>query len=320
MGKVKQMKEKRRKRDFDKKLNKKMEECDSIIEITSKAMEGLNVTQKKILFTKESLESTKYNAQWNKKVLGNIRDEKIYQIEPSFDGYFKSYNTGVTGLQDFSRELLGSIKDVENRMGFISGAISNSDANMATGCRILGNFLDDNKSNNVVNSIALENPWNNPFSQRDSLKEKLLLFKGFLADTLDNLWDSLLFTGRNEENRTPALLMREFISDFLNTLSPRLDILKLDWCKKTKSGNPTQHSKVIFAILGPDESFSWKKKNYKPLVEIATVYRKLYKILNGFTHYRGGGTPNDVRIKLTSFAEQLQSYTLEILKLRAILL
>ena len=310
------MKEESKKKILEKNLNKEIKECDSIIEITIKAVKLLDITQKKILFTKENLESTNYNARWNKNVLSNIRDQQIHKLDPTFDGYIKAYNTGVTGLQDFSRELLNSINYIGNKMDFISGATSNSDANMEIGCRILGNYLDDNKDNKVVNTIAFENPWNNPFYQRDSLKKKLLPIKRHLADTLDNLWDSLLFKGRKEENRPPALLMREFISDFLHTLSPRADILNLGWCKKSKQGNPTQHSMVIYAILGPIENFKWKEKNYEPIVEIATVYRKLYETLSGFTHYRGGGTPTDVRIELRSFAEQLQSYTLKILKLR----
>jgi len=310
------MKEESRKKDLEKNLNKKIEDCDSILEITSKARKGLNTTQKKILFAKENLESTDYNARWNKNILINLRDQQVFQWDPSFDGYFKAYNTGVTGLQDFSREVLSSINDIDNKMDFISGATSNSDANMGTGCRILGNYLEDNRDINIINSIALENPWNNPFYSRDSLKEKLFPIKAYLADTLDNLWDSLLFKGRKEENRPPALLMREFMSDFLHTLSPRDDILKLDWCKKSRQGKPTTRSMVIFAILGSSEDFSWNEKNYEPLIELATGYRKLYNILSEYTHYRGGGTPNNVRINLKSFAEQLQSYTLEILRLR----
>lgn len=312
------MEEESRKKDLVKNINIKIEECDSIIKVTTKAMKGLNTTQKKILFAKENLESTNYNAKWNKNILSNLRDQQVYQWDPSFDGYLKAYDTGVTGLHDFSRELLSSINDIENKMDFISGATSSSDANMGTGCRILGNYLNDNRDNVVVNTIALENPWDNPFYSRNSLKEKLFPIKAYLADTLDSLWDSLLFEGRKEENRPPALLMREFMSDFLHTLTPRDDIIKLDWCEKSEQGNPTQRSMVIFVILGSDEDFSWNDKNYEPIVGIATGYRSLYKILNGYTHYRGEGTSKDVKIELKSFAEQLQSYTLEILRLREI--
>ena len=317
-SRVLKMEEESREKDLEKKINKKIEECDSIIKVTIKAVKGLNITQKKILFAKENLESTNYNAQWNKNILSNLRDQQIYQWDPSFDGYFKAYDIGVTGLQDFSRELLSSINDIENKMDFISGASSSSNANMGTGCRILGNYLNDNRDNVVVNSIALENPWDNPIYSRNSLKERLFPIKAYLADTLDSLWDSLLFEGRIEENRPPALLMREFISDFLHTLTPRNDILKMDWCEKSERGNPTQRSMVIFVILGSDEDFSWNDKNYEPIVGIATEYRSLYEILNGYTHYRGEGTSKDVKIKLKSFAEQLQSYTLEILRLREI--
>ncbi len=214
--------------------------------------------------------------------------------------------------------LLNSINDAENKMNFVTGATSNSNVNMATMSRILRNYLSDNYDNDIVNEIALEYPWNNPINMRNSLKEKVLPIKQNLAHTLDGLWDSLLFKGRKEENRPPALLMREFISDFLHTLTLRKDLLDLAWCKKSNKGNPTQKSMVIFVILGTNEKFKWDNKVYMPIVELATAYRSLYQTLNGYTHYRGEHVSKDNRIKLKSYAEQLQNYTLEILKLKRI--
>jgi len=71
------MEEESRKKDLEKNINKKIEECDSIIKVTSKAMKGLNPTQQKILFAKENLESTNYNAKWNKNILSNLRANKF---------------------------------------------------------------------------------------------------------------------------------------------------------------------------------------------------------------------------------------------------
>ena len=77
------MKEVSRKKNLEKNIGKEIEECDAIIEITSKALKELDFTQKKLLFTKENLESTKYNAQWNKNVLVNIKDQRIYKWDPT---------------------------------------------------------------------------------------------------------------------------------------------------------------------------------------------------------------------------------------------
>lgn len=310
--------EKSKKKELKKKIDEKIEECNSILEFSTEAMKGLNTVEKKIIFSKENLESIKYNARWNKEILTNIRDRRVYQFDPNFDPYLNAYDKGVTRLQNFTKKLLSSMNDIENRMDFVTIATSNSDVNMGTGCRILGNYLNDNRENEVVNAIAFENPWDNPFISRDSLKEKILPIKTHLANTLDNVWDTLLFEGRKEENRPPALLMREFISDFLHTLAPRDEILKLDWCKKSEKENPTQRSMVIFIILGPNEDFEWNNNVYKPIVELATGYRRIYEKLNEYTHYRGDYIPKDVKIQLRAFAEQIQNYTLEIIKLREI--
>lgn len=304
--------------DLNKKLKKKIEECDSFIDFTSKATKELNTTGKKILLAKENLKSAKYNAQWNKNVFKNFKELEVYKWDPDFNNYLKAYETGVTGIKDFSKEIMGAINRIEKESDFITGATSTSDVNMRIGHNILGNYFNDNRNNEIIRTIELQNPWDNPFNSRDSLKEELLPIKEHLTNTLDNLWDSLLFEGRKEENRPPTLLMREFISDFLHTLTSRDDILKLDWCRTSDRGNPTQPSMVINIIFGSKKDFNWENKTYKPIVEIATRYREIYQILNRYTHYRGDGTPTDVKIELKSFAEQIQSYTLEILKLREI--
>ncbi|KKK48773.1 hypothetical protein LCGC14_3141750, partial [marine sediment metagenome] len=86
------MKEESRKKNLEKNIGKEIEECDTIIEITSKALKELDFTQQKLLFTKENLESTNYNARWNKNVLVNIKDQRIHEWDPNFQGYFKAYN------------------------------------------------------------------------------------------------------------------------------------------------------------------------------------------------------------------------------------
>lgn len=108
------------------------------------------------------------------------------------------------------------------------------------------------------------------------------------------------------------------MSDFLHTLAPRDDILKMGWFEKSERENPTQCSMVIFIILGPNENFEWNDNPYKPILEIATGYRRIYKKLNKYIHYRGDSTPKNVKIRLRAFAGQIQNYTLKIIKLREI--
>ncbi|MFW9879955.1 MAG: hypothetical protein ACFFG0_43330 [Candidatus Thorarchaeota archaeon] len=73
------------------------------------------------------------------------------------------------------------------------------------------------------------------------------------------------------------------MSDFLHTLAPRDDILKMGWFEKSERENPTQCSMVIFIILGPNENFEWNDNPYKPILEIATGYGRIYKKLNIYT-------------------------------------
>ncbi len=43
--------------------------------------------------------------EWNKNILSNLRDPQIHQWDPSFDEYFKAYDTGVTKTYIFMNKI-----------------------------------------------------------------------------------------------------------------------------------------------------------------------------------------------------------------------
>ena len=304
-------------KQIQKDINKRLAECEEFLEVSKEILQKLNIHESKIISIKEGLESASYDANYNRNILNEFKRRRVYESDPSFNSYYNDYNSAVAGFQLTPNEIVNSFDDIEKNLNLISGIISNSSINMGTGAAVLHTYIEENNDNLIYNEINSSYPWKNPITEKDYLNLRLYNIKPNLSRTLDNIWDSLLFKCRQEENRSPAHLLREFMSDFLHTLVEEKDLLKLPWCKKTNKGNPTQRSMVLYVIKG-EVNYKSEDDFENPIINIAKEYRNLYEKLNGYAHYRGESVRKNVRIKLKSFAETVQNLTREILRLRTL--
>ena len=303
--------------NIEEKINNKIKEIEEFMAISSGAIDKLNIQEARIINIKESLEAANYDAYYNHKTLSEINKRRAYDYDPNFIPYYDEFNTAAAGFKLNPRYIANSIENVERNLNTLTGMTSASNMYMGTGAAMIRNYIEENTDNKIYHEINLSYPWSNPITEKDVLKIRINNIKTRLAETLDSIWDSLLFKGRQEENRAPAHLIREFMSDFLHTLTPRDEILKLPWCEKSQNENPTQVSMVIYVIEGPSKVKSLKKFNIN-IINIAKEFRKLYQKLNGYTHYRGESVDRNIRTKLKTYAEIIQNLTKEILKLRTL--
>jgi len=156
-----------------------------------------------------------------------------------------------------------------------------------------------------------------PLIEKDNLLVKLKTIDSKLVEFFERIWDSLLFKGETRGEIFPAHAMREFMSDFLQVMDPTNFVKSMPWCEFPKgSGNPTQRSRVIYAILENLDKFDWNKSRYKSYIEIANKYRDLYNKLNKYAHYRDDELPPDIRMDLENYVKLLQNDTIEIINLR----
>ncbi len=51
-------------------------------------------------------------------------------------------------------------------------------------------------------------------------------------------------------------------------------------------GTPTHETRTIYAIIGSNPSFNKKTQSNRPILEIAKNYRRLYKKLSKYTHFK----------------------------------
>ncbi|KKN47334.1 hypothetical protein LCGC14_0663930 [marine sediment metagenome] len=246
-----------------------------------------------------------------------IQNNNLHKQDPHIIEYVNKFGPEMSGIVDYSRIFYEESLDLHKKIDYMTGATSSSIVNMGTGIAFTDTYFNHHREDDAYKPLIINWEERGLVNDKDDLLVELEKIDSKLREFFERIWDSFLFKGVTRGEILPAHAMREFMSDFLQVLDPTNLIKSMPWCEFSEgSGNPTQRSKVIFAILENLNKFIWKKDKFKPYIEIATKYRDLYIKLNKCAHYRDDELPPDIRIDLANYIKLLQNNIIEIINLR----
>lgn len=272
---------------------------------------------KKERLVRENLARLHTQADQMYKTYSEIQSHKLYEKDPRIIDYINEFEPEISGIVDYSKMYYEESKNLYDRIDYMTGATSSGIANMGTGIAFTDTYFNHHREDDAYKPLIVNWEEWGPVIEKDNLLVELKKIDSKLEEFFERIWDSLLFKGVTRGEILPAHAMREFMSDFLQVMDPTNLIKSMPWCELPEgSGNPTQRSRVIFAILENHDKFDWKKDKYKSYIEIANKYRDLYLKLNKYAHYRDDELPPDIQMDLENYIKFLQNYTIEIINLR----
>jgi len=176
-------------------------------------------------------------------------------------------------------------------------------------------FYDTQKHKPTFVSIMGDYSTQKPIERKDEIEDKLNEINSTLKQNFNTAWQAFLDQSKERDISIPSHLMREVLSHLLHILAPDEKVKSRDWCELDDKRNPTQKSRVRFAIFGNREH-NENDFFFEPVKNLMDEERDLYKELNKYAHYREEKLPEDYREKLEIYLATLQSLIGEILDMR----
>jgi len=286
-------------------------------------LSGLSETKKNILLTMEYGEfacETIDKVYWNGKNLEyNLEQlEQIPEImnHELFTDQLKYLNQYITGMVDDASHIRIQANIAREEMKYLSGALSSSDLNMATGATGIYAYGELYQQSNPQVLYDLKNPKENPFNKRESLLDRLMVLNPSLPNKLKDIYQSASIVTKTKHIKNTANLMREFFIDFLDACAPNNEVNNMSWKELSeRRGTPTHETRTIYMIIGSNQSFNKKTQSNRPILEIAKNYRRLYKKLSKYTHFKDK-ISKEAKLEIRTCFYQLIEYTEIILNLR----
>jgi len=172
-------------------------------------------------------------------------------------------------------------------------------------------FLLNNRFKPISETFILEKP----IEKKERIGNKLLQISTKLRDMFNSAWQSFLDESKDRCVIYPAHAMRELLSEFLQVLDPKSKVKEMNWCEFSDSKQPTQKSRVRFAILGTND-LSENNIFFKPIFDLMDKSREIYQKLNGYAHFRKEELPPNYKADLETYLATLQEVIESIINMR----
>lgn len=224
----------------------------------------------------------------------------------------------LDGIRESASEIYYKSKNISTNYSELSGIVSQSVMNMGSGSIGIKAFYPRIKENHPLLSINFVDPEENPQRKSDVLIEKLGQIDSTLPEKLSEIRKSEHIVTKIKHLKSVAHNIRDFMSEFLQSCDPKNQVKNKVWVKYSRDKNPTQPSRVKFAIVGNNPFFSSEEQVDKVFGQIAIKYRKLYGKLSKLAHFRGKYLTAQKVSELEIGSSQMLEYTEIIIDLRSI--
>ncbi|KKN46467.1 hypothetical protein LCGC14_0672710 [marine sediment metagenome] len=263
-------------------------------------------------FVTEGIDRAIWDGEYVKKSLAKIEEHPEILKNDLFRQQFKYLDEQTSRIEENSQNFVDRIQNSYGDSAYLSGAVSQSDINMATGATGIYSFYTEFRRVNPSILLTLESPDRNPYRKKDNLIEKLCNIKSVLQEKVNAISIGMANIITLKQLNDTAHQIREFISYFLQVCDPNCEVKTMNWVEYSSPGTPTQKSRGIFAILGHTTSQSITP----PIEDIAKKYRDLYRKLSGLAHKREGLVTPKEMMDIKTYYELFLDYTEIILNLR----
>lgn len=279
-----------------------------------KIAESVDNFIKPFIFVKEQAEKAEWDGEHMSGMLSSMRD--LCDLNnPLIRDQLNLLENQAKNIVDSSERILNSMEGISNDFGSVTGAISQSNMNMGKSTITTYHTLQQYGQQHPSLSFNIEPFEQNPYRKRDNLIQSFQSINPYLKNKINEISRSFQTQDTIETMKETAHSLREFMSEFLQNLDLTNEVKKMPWYEPS-NGNPTQKSRVIYAIIGNDADFDESYSYHTVVIDLATRYRKLYKSLNKLAHKRKKITLIDMRTRLKIDYSLFFDYTKNILDLR----
>lgn len=287
---------------------------DKILENRSKINYAINEKQREMTIAKERNEFAIANIERTKLLLEATTEDRYTYPDPYFGSFINSASPIIDSELEFSEELRKRIEDFPANDVSLNATTSGSYSTAALS-DIGSVYFDTQREKTEYKAIEAEYTTQKPIERKNEIANKLNEVRPKLKKMFVSAWQAFLDESKERDIIYSAHAMREVLSAFLHILAPDKKVKSKEWCELDKNGNPTQKTRVRFAILGNREH-SENDFFFKPVKELMKQERNLYKKLNPYAHFRREQLPVTYRTNLEIYLATLQNIMESILSMR----
>ncbi len=276
---------------------------------------SLDKTQKEIAEAKESNELVTAKFQRVESLFVCIPKNSFTNPDPHFGSFIGSAGSIINSEYEFSKKLSEQASNFSSNTLFLSGTTaSTTTAEVLTDVSAI--YYQTQNRRPEFNKMRATFVIEKPIEKKERISDKLFQISPKLRDMFNSAWQSFFDESKDRGVIYPAHAMRELLSDFLQELDKNNKVKEMDWCEFSENKQPTQKSRVRFAILGVN-NLSEENIFFKPIIELMDKARELYLKLNGYAHFRKESLPLNYKIDIEIYLATLQDIIESIINMRA---
>jgi hypothetical protein len=283
------------------------------IENRKKVTVYIDQEQQKLSRAKEYNELAIAGLERTRKVVSAMPLDYFSNPDPATDSYLGSVAPMIVSEERFSNSLVGRTQQ-SSFPGF--GTITSSGtAPSVTMGDFSAIYAESKKELPSIKIIYNEVSSGKAIERKTEISERLEEIDITLKNMFLTAWQSFLDNSKERGIILPAHAMRELLSHFLQHFDPENRVRTMPWCEFSESMNPTQKSRVRFAIFGEtdhDETADY----FSNIKALMNEQRRLYGRLSSYAHFREQELPQNYRQELESYLSTMQNLIVTILDMR----
>ena len=278
---------------------------DTILENRSKISYAINKKQKELSIAKENNEFAEANLETTKLLLKATPEDRYTNPDPYFDAFINSAAPIIDSELYFSGELAKRAEESQLNDMFLNATTSGSYSTAALS-DIGSVYFDAQREKPEFKAIEAKYKAPKPIERKSEIANKLNEVSPMLKKMFVSAWQAFLDESKERDIIYSAHAMREVLSAFLHILAPDKKVKSKVWCEFDEKGNPTQKTRVRFAIFGNREHYE-NDFIFKPVKDLMKQEGILYQKLNKYAHFRKDQLPLNYRTSLEIYLATLQN-------------
>ena len=228
------------------------------------------------------------------------------------DEIINDLSSSVNGATDELSQVQTTWNNINQAMYGVTGIMSTSNLNMASGEEFINLYLEDHKDIETISKIYNTYPVEKSRSEKiEDLQRRLLLFHENLTQRLNEISNNIFNQNSFSSLISIGNLIAGFIKDFLKTMAPDEMVIKAFQSK-------SPFFRCLFTIIGFDLNYDKTKMEYNSFRDLSQRYVDITHDSDRIKHEEYTEDLSKLRYKVNKNIQEMINYTNRILDLREI--
>ena len=297
--------------------SEKNDSKDQIIKVKEKVKDYVKVLD----VIEKDIDDVYNYADYHKKLIyeDRKRSSRMTNILEEFENYniypaqiMNDLSSSVSGAIDEISHVQSVWNNAKQKMYGVTGFMSASNLNMASGEEFINLYLEDHKDLDPILKIYKTYPVErNKFEKIEDLQRRLTLSHENLAQRLNEISNNIFNQNSFSSLISIGNLIAGFIKDFLKTMAPDEMVIKAFQSK-------SPFFRCLFTIIGFDLNYDKTKMEYNSFRDLSQRYVDIMHDSDRIKHEEYTEDLSKLRYKVNKNIQEMINYTNRILDLREI--